>query len=111
MKDWGEWLRREVGPGVVSGDRRVPRLPILLRNQVLILLGDEQARLLEGVDEGRVEPGAFHGLGDVMFHLFQRRGLGEEPIVGTGVAAEALPELLPLRLQQRPGLRRLMNDN
>jgi hypothetical protein len=46
-------------PGVIPGDRRVPRLQVVLGNQVLVVRADEQADLLERGDEGRIDPARF----------------------------------------------------
>ncbi len=82
------------------GDGVVPGLQVAFGDEVLVVLADQQARLLEGVDQGRVGPASFQGLGDLMFQLFQRRGIEEEPIVRTGLTALMLPQPQPLLFEQ-----------
>src|SRR5262249_12370651 len=71
---------RGVVPAAIVGDSCLPLLQVLSRDEVLVLLGDQQAGLLEGVDEGGVEAAAPHGLGQLMFDLFGGGGVEEEQV-------------------------------
>ena len=80
-------------------DRRVPLGQVFLRDQVLVLLGDEQAGLLEGVDEGRVQAAAFMSSTIIVLQVFRVRHVGEEQVVRPRLPAVLGDELLPMLLQ------------
>ena len=57
----------------VVADRRVPSIQVVPETRCWLLLGDQQAQPLEGVDVGRVEAGCLHGLQHLVLDVFQRR--------------------------------------
>jgi hypothetical protein len=72
---------------------------------MLILFRDQQASLLKSVDQGRVKPRPAHRLNQLVLHLLQWWGIEEDKVIRAGVAAEALPVLLLLLLEDGLGLR------
>src|SRR5262245_20382042 len=68
-------------PPLVLTDGSVPRLQVLVGDQVPVLLGDEQpAGPLVGVDDGLVDPGLPHRLGRLELDLLDGRYVEEHAV-------------------------------
>src|SRR5262249_10886575 len=81
-------------------NRGLPLGQIFVRDQMLVLLGDEESPcLLIGVDDGRVDPGFLHRLDGLEFDLLDRRQVEEDGIVWARFPTVFVDELLPLLLQ------------
>jgi hypothetical protein len=99
---------------VIPASRASPRTPrwrrptrqVFLRDQVLVLLCDEQAGLLEGVDEGRVQPCRLHVLDHHGLQVFRVGQVGEEEVVRPRLPPMLGDELLGEPPQDLPHLRR-----
>src|SRR5262249_28979790 len=83
-------------------DSRIPLGEVTIGNQVLVLLRDEQARLLEGVDEGRVQSRRLHVLDHHRLQVFRVWHVGEEGVARPRLPAVPGDERLPKLLQRLP---------